>query len=122
METIVSTCQQFLVEAVEDVDPIFALLAYRSFEALSKVAGGGPCDVSEIITTEELISYKVPFNGQHRALERLASMNLITFPSFTEPWLFGWCHRSLSHAWSQVKDKRVVQEAVMLARKKCESS
>jgi hypothetical protein len=91
----------------------FLLAAFKTFQTLS-TQHLGLVSYSTILTPEE--KKVVPPVALRTALDRLVQLNLVTFPSVSDPELIQFACRAHYHAWLHVRGTVAVHEALTAAR------
>lgn len=90
----------------------FKVAVFKTFEKLSE-NHPEPIEASTILSPEE--KKHIPPSALHAALDRLVTLNLITFPSTTMPTHIQSSCRALHFAWQHARDNPSAREAVATA-------
>jgi hypothetical protein len=91
----------------------FTLAAFKTFETLS-TNHLEPVRYSTILNPDE--KKAVPPHALRTALDKMVELNLVTFPSASDPFLVQFACRAHYHAWLDVCEEAEVQEALTTAR------
>jgi hypothetical protein len=91
----------------------FTLAAFKTFETLS-TNHIEPIRYSTILNPDE--EKAVPPHALRTALDKMVELNLVTFPSASDPGLVQFACRAHYHAWLDVCGEAEVQKALTTAR------
>jgi len=91
----------------------FTLAAFKTFETLS-TNHLEPIRYSTILNPDE--EKAVPPHALRTALDKMVELNLVTFPSASDPGLVRFACRAHYHAWLDVCGEAEVQKALTTAR------
>jgi len=91
----------------------FTLAAFKTFETLS-TNHLEPIRYSTILNPDE--EKAVPPHALRTALDKMVELNLVTFPSASDPGLVQFACRAHYHAWLDVCGEAEVQKALTTAR------
>jgi hypothetical protein len=116
---VIATYDQALVDTLclNQEHPLFSpeqftVAAFKTFEALSK-HHLEPIEYSIVLSLEEE-QHISPF-ALRAALDRLVSLNLLTFPSTHKPSHVQYSCRALHFAWQHAREVPSVRKAVSAA-------